>query len=238
MSMMSKMYLAAAVAVGLVAPVGAQAAVEGFSIALTDVVLDYQPVTHDLSASAPAFGDQSAIPLANNGEYLETLTGDYAVVDNLPPLDKSDFWNEYYQITLNGKVVFGHSGLVGPYSVDQIWQAILGVSKLNPKVAALLITILETKNTLNTNGLFDYAYNFEPGDRNVGTFALGSTKDAAGLFGLAGQYPPGVNDLSLKVSLFAVPEPPTWLMLGAGLLVVGVIRSQARRFRSAHAFIG
>ena len=237
MSIASRILLAAAFATSL-ATTSAQAAPQGFSIALTDVVLDYQPFTHDLSASAPAFGDQPAIPLANNGEYLETLTGDYSVVDNLPPLDKPELWNEFYQVTLNGQFVFGNSGVVGPYSADDIWQAVLSVSKLNAKVGALLVRILETNSTFDTGGLFDYAYNFEPGDRKVGAFAVGSTKDAAALFGLSGEYPPGVSDLSVKFSLFALPEPPTWLMLGAGLLVVGMMRSQMRRFRSPRALIG
>ena len=62
MSIASRILLAAAFATSLAWIERAQAAPQGFSIALTDVVLDYQPFTHDLSASAPAFGDQPAIP--------------------------------------------------------------------------------------------------------------------------------------------------------------------------------
>jgi hypothetical protein len=51
----------------------------------------------------------------------------------------------------------------------------------------------------------------------AGTFAVGSAKDLAALLGLPDEFPPGENNLSITASLLAVPEPPTWLMLGAGL---------------------
>ena len=59
--------------------------------------------------AALAFGGQPAIPLATTG-YLKTLTGDYSVDDNLPPFDKPELWNEFYQVTLNGQVCVRNSG--------------------------------------------------------------------------------------------------------------------------------
>jgi hypothetical protein len=103
MSIESRAVLAATLAAGLMVSGGAHAAVQGFSIALTDMTFERG---NGLSAEAAAFGDQPAIELKNNGSYSETLTGDYAVSDNLPPSDQSVFWQTFTQISLNGNPFF------------------------------------------------------------------------------------------------------------------------------------
>jgi hypothetical protein len=89
MSIAYRIFLAATLAAGLMVSGGAQAAVQRFSIALTDMTFQ---LGSNLSAEAAAFGTQPAIELRNNGSYSETLTGDYAVSDTLPPSDQSVFW--------------------------------------------------------------------------------------------------------------------------------------------------
>jgi len=244
MSIASRIFVAAALAAGLAAPTGAHAALQGFSIALTDVTLAYDPAypgnTPDLSATAAAFGGMPAFPLPHNGSYTDTLTGDYAVTDNLPPLDKSEFWLDSYEITLNGVTIFkkDNNGPIGPYSAAFIWEAFLNVSG-NPTLANIVAHYLENNDHLDTpNGVLDYKYNFAPDDRDVGTFAVGSTMDLYKVLNFPEVFPVGTSTLSLSFSIFAVPEPPTWLTLGAGFLVIGVMRSQAGRFRSARPFSG
>jgi hypothetical protein len=234
MSIASRMFLAAVFAAGLAVPGGAHAAVQGFSIALTDMTLAYDPAypgnIPDLSATAAAFGGMPAFPLPHNGSYTDTLTGDYAVFDNLPPLTESIRWREFYQITLNGRTLFENHGLLGPVSANDIINAFLMVTGLKPAAADFVLRVLEMNSNLSLfGGKFDYAYNFAPDDRAVGTFAVGSTEDLVTLLGLPYKFPAGTNQLSFAFSIFAVPEPPTWLMLmagGAGLLV---IRALARR---------
>ena len=98
MSIVSKIFLAAALAAGLMLPGGARAALQGFSIELGDpqdpLTLDYNPAG-GLSAEAAASNGQPAEELQNNGSYLATITGDYAVIDDLPPVNKSEFWLEF-----------------------------------------------------------------------------------------------------------------------------------------------
>jgi hypothetical protein len=60
MSIGSRIFLAATLVAGLMVPGGAQAAVQGFSISLTDVTFERGS---NLSAEAAAFGDQPAIEL-------------------------------------------------------------------------------------------------------------------------------------------------------------------------------
>ena len=84
----------------------------------------------NLSAEAAAFGGQPAIELPNNGSYSETLTGDYAVSDTLPPSDQSVFWQTFTQISLNGNPFFTENAIVGPESQDDIWSAILNITGL------------------------------------------------------------------------------------------------------------
>ena len=173
MSIVSKIALAGAFALGLATP-SAHAAVQGFSISLTDMTFERGS---NLSAEAAAFGGQPAIELLNNGSYSETLTGDYAVSDTLPPSDQSAFWQTSTQISLNGNPFFTENAIVGPESQDGIWSAILNITGLNPAQLAVLKAVLVNHNVLNTGGEFDYAYNFVPGDRTTGTFAVGSDQE-------------------------------------------------------------
>ncbi len=232
MSIVSKISLAAAFALGL-ATTSAQGAVQGLSIALTDMTFERGS---NLSAQAAAFGGQPAIELLNNGSYSETLTGDYAVSDNLPPSDQSVFWQTFTQISLNGNPFFTENAIVGLESQNDIWSAILNITGLTPAQLAVLKAVLVNHNILNTGGEFDYAYNFAPGDRTVGAFAVGTNTNLASTedfgsyvdpFALfdSSSVPDGPNvwSLSFFATVTTVPEPPTWLMLmagGAGLLVI------------------
>lgn len=237
----SRIFLAATLAAGLLASGAAEAAVQGFSIALTDMTFE---TGSGLSAEAAAFGGQPAIELLNNGSYSETLTGDYAVTDTLPPSDQSVFWQTFTQISLNGTPFFTANAIVGPESQDDIWSAILTLTGLTPAQLAVLKAVLVNHNILNTGGEFDYAYNFAPGDRTTGTFAVGSDKNLtstedfgpyvdpfAAFDSISVPAGPNVWSLTFSATVTTIPEPPTWLMLmagGAGLLV---IRGLARRPR-------
>jgi hypothetical protein len=239
MSNASRIVLTAAFAAGLMVSGGAHAAVQGFSIALTDMTFERGS---NLSAEAAAVGGHPAIELSNNGSYDETLTGDYAVSDTLPPSDQSVFWLTFTQISLNGNPFFTANAIVGPESQDDIWSAILNVTGLTPAQLAVLKAVLVNHNVLNTGGEFDYAYNFAPGDRTVGTFAVGSDKDLTSTedFGpyvdpftafesISAPDGPNVWSLTFSATVATIPESPTWLMLmagGAGLLI---IRGLARR---------
>jgi hypothetical protein len=238
MSIASKVFLAVVFATGL-AVTNTQAAVQGFSISLTDVTFERGS---NLSAEAAAFGDQPAIQLPNNGSYNVTATGDYTVSDTLPPSDKEVLWQTFTQISLNGNPFFTENALLGPESQDDIWSGILNITGLSKQQLAVLKAVLVNHNVISTGGEFDYAYNPPPtaGDRMTGTFAVGSSKDLA--IENFGSYvdpfaafdsisvPGGPNVWSLTFSAtVAAPEPPTWLMLmagGAGLLIV---RGLARR---------
>jgi hypothetical protein len=232
MSIASKISLAAVFATVL-SVTSAQAAVQGFSIALTDMTFERGS---DLSAEAAAFGGQPAIELLNNGSYSETLTGDYAVSDTLPPSDQSVFWQTFTQISLNGNPFFTANAIVGPESQDDIWSAILNITGLTPAQLAVLKAVLVNHNVLNTGGEFDYAYNFAPGDRSIGTFAVGSDKNLtstedfgpyvdpfAAFDSISVPDGPNVWSLTFSATVTTIPEAPTWLMLmagGAGLLVI------------------
>ena len=52
-------------------------------------------------------------PSSYNGSYMETLTGDYAVSDDLPPSDQPVFWQTFTQIMLNGNPFFTANEIVG-----------------------------------------------------------------------------------------------------------------------------
>jgi hypothetical protein len=241
MSIASRIFLAVAFVAGLLGPAGAQAAVQGFSIALTDMTFQ---LGSNLSAEAAAFGTQPAIELSNNGSYSETLTGDYAVSDTLPPSNQSVFWQTSTKISLNGNPFFTADAIVGPESQDDIWSAILNVTGLTPAQLAVLKAVLVNHNILNSGGEFDYAYNFVPGDRTVGTFAVGTDKDltstedfgsyvdpfAASAFeSVSVPGGPNVWSLTFSATVTTIPEPPTWLMLMAGGGGLLVIRGLARR---------
>jgi hypothetical protein len=231
MSIASSAFLAATLSAGLMVSGGALAGVQGFSIELSDLT-PHHNASGGLSAEVAAFGGQPAKALRHNGSYVDTLTGDYAVVDDLPPSDEAVFWQTFTQITLNGNPFFTANAIVGPESPDQIWQAILNITNLKPAVLMLIVNVLEKNNYLSIlNGEFDYGYNFAPDDRTVGTFAVGSTEGL--LLGAFDSDPlpdgPNVWSLTFSATVTTIPEPPTWLMLmagGAGLLI---IRGLARR---------
>jgi hypothetical protein len=237
MSIASRILRAAAFAAGLMVSGGAHAAVQGFSIALTDMTFERGS---NLTAEAAAFDGQAAIGLPGNNSYKynETLTGDYAVSDNLPPSDQSVFWQTFTQISLNGNPFFTENAIVGPESQDDIWSAILNITGLNKQQLAVLKAVLVNHNVISTGGEFDYAYNPPPsaGDRTVGTFAVGSNKsldsdaDPFSAFdSISVPDGPNVWSLTFAATVTTIPEPPTWLMLmagGAGLLI---IRGLARR---------
>jgi hypothetical protein len=239
MSIASRIFLAAAFAAGLMVSGGAHAAVQGFSIALTDLTPEHNS-SGGLSAEVAAFGGQPARALQHNGSYIDTLTGDYAVTDNLPPSNEAVFWQTFTQITLNGNPFFTANEIVGPESPDQIWQAILNITNLKPAVLALIVRVLENNNYLSLlDGKFDYGYNFAPDDRAVGAFAVGSTENL-GLLSDFGPLPEGDNTWSLTFSatVTTIPEPPTWLMLmagGAGLLVIRGLAARPRIARRVPA---
>jgi hypothetical protein len=243
MSIAYRIFLAATLAAGLMVSGGAQAAAQEFSITLSDMTFENGS---GLSAEAAAFGDQAARPLSNNGSYSETLTGDYAVIDTLPPSDESLLWQTFTQVSLNGVPFFTGNAVVGPESQDDVWSAILSITGLTPAQLAVLKAVLVNHNFLNTGGEFDYAYNFNMNPRNqmVGTFAVGTDKNltstedfgayvdpfAASAFeSVSAPGGPNVWSLTFSATVFTIPEPPIWLMLmagGAGLLV---IRGLARR---------
>src|SRR6516165_12756585 len=75
----------------------------GVSIALTNVLFDYQPVARNLSAEAAPIGGLPARPLPAflNGHYTDTAVGDFAVTVNLPPLDQQNLWLVSADLSIN-----------------------------------------------------------------------------------------------------------------------------------------
>jgi PEP-CTERM motif len=250
MSIASRMFLAAALAAGLLLPGGARAALQGFSqgfsIELGDpqnpLTLDYNP-TGGLSAAAAPSNGKPALELKNNGSYLATLTGDYAVFNNLPPVNEPVLWHESYEITLNGHIIFENPGaIVGPFTGDDIWMAFVHAfgqftGKTDMQAGAVLkvlIAVLEHFDSFSVPsippGEFDYAYNTV--NQPVGTFAVGTIDDLGQKIALN----LGKNTLSFDASLFVVPEPSTWAMmlLGfAGLGFVGYRRTRRAKPQAA-----
>jgi len=231
MSIASMIFFAAALAASLMLPGGGAHAVQGFSIELGDpqnpVILDYNPAG-GLSAEVAAANGQPARGLQHNGSYLATLTGDYAVIDDLPPVNESIFWQEFYRITLNGQTLFENSGIVGPYSGEEVWQAFLfafnKVSGLPSGDLNVIIAVLEHFDSFSAGmGEFDYQYNSL--NQPVGTFAVGTTEDLGSKVALN----VGENTLSFDFSLFAVPEPSTLAMLLLGFAGLGFVRYRRTR---------
>jgi hypothetical protein len=148
MSIASKISLAGAFA-AVLAVTSAHAAVQGFSIALTDMTFERGS---DLTAEAAAFGGQPALGLPGNNtyKYKETLTGDYAVFDDLPPSDQPEFWQTFTQISLNGTPFFTANQIVGPESQDQVWTAILNITGIKPPLLDVIIAVLEKHNIFST----------------------------------------------------------------------------------------
>jgi hypothetical protein len=241
MSITSRAFLAAAFAAGLMLQGGAQAALQGFSIDLGNpqdpLTLDYNPAGGLSAAAAPSNG-KPALELKNNGSYLATLTGDYAVFDNLPPVNEPVLWHEFYEITLNGHILFENPGaIVGPFTGDEIWMAFVHAfgqltGKTDTQAAAVLkvlIAVLEHFDSFSVPstppGEFDYAYNTL--NQPVGTFAVGTIEDLGQKIALN----VGENTLSFDASLTVVPEPSTWAMMLLGFAGLGFVGY--RRMRRA-----
>ena len=203
----------------------------------------------NLSAEAAAFGGQPAIKLLNNGSYSETLTGDYAVSDTLPPSDQSVFWQTFTQISLNGNPFFTENAILGPESQDDIWSGILNITGLTNAQLAVLKAVLVNHNISNSGGEFDYAYNLST--RAIGRLALllsaptrtsppprtsaPTWTHSAPSNSISSSDGPNVWSLTFSATVTTIPEAPTWLMLvagGAGLLV---IRGLTRRPKVARA---
>ncbi len=87
-------------------PLPARAVPIGASIALTNVLFDYQPMASNLSAVAAPIGGLPALPLLHNGIYKDTLAGQFAVTANLPSLDEPHLWLISDDISINGQHAF------------------------------------------------------------------------------------------------------------------------------------
>jgi hypothetical protein len=232
MSIASRMFLVGALAAGLMAQGSAHAALQGISIDLGDpedpLTLNYN-AAGGLSAEVAASNGQPAQELQNNGSYKATLTGNYDVGDDLASLDKNKpvFWQESYEITLNGRPLFENHGIVGPDSPEFIFQAFLfGFNKLTglpPDLVNVIIAVLEHRDSLSVGmGEFDYIYNTL--NQPVGTFAVGTTDDLGSRISLS-----AVNTISFDFSLFVVPEPSTWAMTIMGFAGLGWLAHMRRR---------
>jgi PEP-CTERM motif len=237
MSIASRIFLVAALAAGLMAPSGAHAALQGFSIDLGDpqnpLTLDWNPAGGLSAAAAPSNG-QPELELKNNGSYLTTITGNYDVIDTLGSLDKTKpvLWLRSFEITLNGHVIFGSlPGIIGPTSGDDIWQALVNVfAQVTGKndmqaqaIFGILIAVLEHHDSLSVTipgttppELFDYAYNTL--NQPDGTFAFGTTESLGEKIALNAE-----NTVSFDFSAFVVPEPSTWAMLLLGFAGLGFV---------------
>jgi hypothetical protein len=207
----------------------------GVSIALTNVLFDYQPVARNLSAEAAPIGGLPARPLPAflNGHYTDTAVGDFAVTVNLPPLDQQNLWLVSADLSINGEPAFGGKEVFGPFSVTDVKEAITELlGQLNPKLPPIVEKIGDAL-LMNPEGeapaLFDWAYNRDPADDMTGTFALGSVLDSQRILGfslLPGEF---TFDLSLSASVVDAPEPDPLLILAPALL--GLV---ALRWRTAH----
>jgi hypothetical protein len=144
----------------------------GASIALTNVLFDYQPVASNLSAEAAAIGGLPVLPLLNNGHYKDTAAGDFAVTLNLPPLNQPHVWLISDDLSINGQHVFGGQDVFGPISVTGAVDEALGrVSPFVQRVIEAQVNLLMTQPQHNGLGLLDWSYNRDPADDMTGTFA-------------------------------------------------------------------
>ena len=140
-----RLSILAAVLVGgaLLCPLPGWATPIGASIALTNVLFDYQPVASNLSAEAAAIGGLPVLPLLNNGHYKDTAAGDFAVTLNLPPLDQPHVWLISDDLSINGQHVFGGQDVFGPISVTGAVDEALGrVSPFVQRVIEAQVNLL------------------------------------------------------------------------------------------------
>ena len=203
----------------------------GVSIALTNVLFDYDPVAKNLSAEAAPVGGLPALPLLNNGHYTETAAGDFAVTANLPPLDQQNFWLISADFSIDGVHLFGGQQTYGPISVTEAIDDALGM--LSPVVQRLIeaqAKLLLTQPQHSNFGLFDWSYIRDPADDLTGTFAFGSSLDLPMLVTGHSFIPLEFTfDLSLSASVVDAPEPDPVLIFAPALL--GLV---ALRWRTAH----
>ena len=203
----------------------------GVSIALTNVLFDYDPVAKNLSAEAAPIGGLPALPLLNNGHYTETAAGDFAVTANLPPLDQQNFWLISADFSIDGVHLFGGQQTYGPISVTEAIDDALGM--LSPAVQRLIeaqVKLLLTQPQHSDFGLFDWSYIRDPADDLTGTFAFGSSLDLPMLVTGHSFIPLEFTfDLSLSASVVDAPEPDPVLIFAPALL--GLV---ALRWRTAH----
>jgi hypothetical protein len=204
----------------------------GASIALTNVLFDYDPAAKNLSAEAAPIGGLPALPLLHNGHYTETAAGDFAVTANLPPPDQQDFWLISADFSIDGVHLFGGQKTFGPISVTEAIADTFGM--LSPAVQRLIeiqaMALLNDPQHSLFNGVLDWSYNRDPVDDLTGTFALGSGLDLFQL--ITGQsLVPLEFTFSFSASAFAidVPEPGAMLIFAPALL--GLL---ALRWRMAH----
>jgi hypothetical protein len=201
----------------------------GASIALTNVLFDYDPVDKNLSAEAAAIGGLPALPLLNNGHYTDTAAGDFAVTVSLPPLGQQNLWLISADLSIDGLHVFGGQDVFGPTSITgAIDEALAQLSPFVQGIAKAIGNDLLTQPQHNGLGLLDWSYNRDPADDMTGTFALGSTLDVAQLLDIPFSLPPGEFTFSFSASAFAVdvPEPDPMLIFVPALLGLVALRWQ------------
>ena len=204
----------------------------GASIALTNVLFDYDPVAKNLSAEAAPIGGLPALPLLNNGHYTETAAGDFAVTANLPPPDQQDLWLVSADFSIGGTHIFGGQELFGPTSVaGAIDEALAQLSPFAQRLVKIIGNDLLTQPQHNGLGVLDWSYNRDPADDMTGTFALGSTLDLAQLV-TGHSFIPLEFTFSFSASAVAVDvsEPAGVLIFAPALLGL-----MALRWRTAHA---
>lgn len=215
----------------LLSPLPGWAAPIEASIALTNVLFDYQPIASNLSAEAAPIGGLPALPLLNNGHYKNTAAGDFAVTVNLPSLDQPHIWLISLDLSINGEHAFGGQDVFGPISVTGAIDEALG--RFSPFLQNFLRTVGNDLLTMPQHaflGLLDWSYNRDPADDLTGTFALGSTVDLAqeliGRSLIPGEFRLG---FSASASAVDVPAPAGLLLLAPAVLVLVALRWRTTR---------